>query len=358
MITTTWNQSPYYNNRCPYDNNYAEKTVTGCVATATAQVMKYWGHPSTGRGSHSYSSNYGVLSANFGATTYNWSAMPTSLNSYSSSSQINAVATLMYHVGVAMEMDYGVSATGGSGAFTTSRGDVNYPSAENALVNYFKYSSSLYGVSKENFTDSQWKTMLKTELNASRPIIYSGRDESGGHCFVCDGFNNSDQFHFNWGWGGYCDGYYAVGALNPAPGGTGGNATYTFNISNQAILGIRPNNSSSSVFNITTTAYYGGSVSGAGSYAMYDTVSLLATANSGYKFTGWSDGCVYNPREFLATGNMSLRGFFQPEALNTLQYLSSSECLPEACRIHTFLQLLLHSLPQLKGPDELSELCM
>ena len=137
LVTTQWDQSPYYNNLCPYDDNYGTRTVTGCAATATAQVMKFWNHPTTGYGSHSYShSTYGTLTANFGATTYNWNNMPTSLSGSSSTTQVNAVATLMYHVGVAIEMDYGPAATGGSGAVTGSN-NLNYAAANNALVYYF-----------------------------------------------------------------------------------------------------------------------------------------------------------------------------------------------------------------------------
>ena len=237
LLTTTWNQSPYYNDLCPYDSEYGERAVAGCVATATSQVMKYWNHPSSGVGSHSYvHPTYGTLSADFANTTYNWSQMPNSLSSSSSTAQKTAVATLTYHIGVAIEMDYGVS---GSGAYTFEYGQ-NLPSAENALKTYFKYKNTLPGEFKQFYADTQWLDMLRADLDLSHPVIYSGSDTSGGHCFVCDGYNNNNQFHFNWGWGGYCDGYYAIGSLNPNPGGTGGNATYTFNLINGAIFGVEP----------------------------------------------------------------------------------------------------------------------
>lgn len=237
LLTTTWNQSPYYNDLCPYDSEYGERAVAGCVATATSQVMKYWNHPSSGVGSHSYvHPTYGTLSADFANTTYNWSQMPNSLSSSSSTAQKTAVATLTYHIGVAIEMDYGVS---GSGAYTFEYGQ-NLPSAENALKTYFKYKNTLHGEFKQFYADTQWLDMLRADLDLSHPVIYSGSDTSGGHCFVCDGYNNNNQFHFNWGWGGYCDGYYAIGSLNPNPGGTGGNATYTFNLINGAIFGVEP----------------------------------------------------------------------------------------------------------------------
>ncbi len=240
LLTTTWNQSPYYNDLCPYDSEYGERAVAGCVATATSQVMKYWNHPSSGVGSHSFvHPTYGTLSADFANTTYNWSQMPNSLSASSSTAQKTAVATLTYHIGVAIEMDYGVS---GSGAYTFEYGQ-SLPSAENALKTYFKYKNTLHGEFKQFYTDTQWLDMLRADLDLSHPVIYSGSDTSGGHCFVCDGYNNNNQFHFNWGWGGYCDGYYTIGSLNPNPGGTGGNATYTFNLNNGAVFGIEPDGS-------------------------------------------------------------------------------------------------------------------
>lgn len=304
LLTTSWNQSPYYNNLCPYDNTYGRRAVTGCVATATAQIMKYWNHPVSGTGSHSYNSlNYGTLSANFN-TTYSWSSMPNSLNSSSSSSQVEAVAKLMYHVGVAVEMDYSASS---SAAFTFNGCANLRPSTETALMQYFKYRPDMAYIFKSDYTDAQWSSLLRAELDQSRPILYTGRDSESGHAFVCDGYNNNGMFHFNWGWGGYCDGYYTLGALNPSSGGTGGNATYTFNLYNQALLGIRPNTnwSATGTTTVTTTTSGGNSgctVSGAGNYSYGSTVSLHATSATGYTFTGWSDGCKCNPRQFYANG--------------------------------------------------------
>ena len=106
LLTTTWNQSPYYNALCPIDPAYNSPSVTGCVATATAQVMKYWNWPSQGNSAHAYvHDNIGLISAHFGSTRYDWANMPNALNGSSSAVQVNAVATLMRHVGVALEMD-------------------------------------------------------------------------------------------------------------------------------------------------------------------------------------------------------------------------------------------------------------
>ena len=327
LLNTTWAQDPLYNSLCPYDYSAGEYTVTGCVATATAQVMKYWNHPATGYGSHSYASDYGSLSANFGTTTYAWSSMPNALTSSSSSAQVNAVAKLMYHIGVALEMEYGVSAVGGSGAVTYYDNDPTNPTAENILKRYFKYKSSLHHIRMADYTAAQWNAMLVNELINGRPVIYAGRDASGGHCFVCDGVNNSGLFHFNWGWGGYCDGYYAIGNLHPAAGGTGGNVTYTFNMDNAAVIGIEPNNNFSGTTSVTAVpnnvSY--GSVTGSGTYSGTNTstVALTAAAASGCRFTQWSDGYKYNNRNFLANGGTySFTANFEPLAGDTLGYCS------------------------------------
>ncbi|MDR1791877.1 MAG: thiol protease/hemagglutinin PrtT [Bacteroidales bacterium] len=234
LLSTTWDQSPYYNQLCP------SNTVTGCVATAMAQVMKYWNYPTQGTGYHSYNhSTYGTLSANFASTTYNWSSMPNQLTSSSSSTQKTAVATLMYHCGVSVDMDYNTAANGGSGAYVIISTAHPQDNTEYALKTYFGYKNTLQGKTRSSYTDANWKTLLKTELNAGRPIIYAGFGTAGGHCFVCDGYNESDYFHFNWGWGGSSDGYFQINALNPGSLGTGGGAG-GFNSGQQAIIGVEP----------------------------------------------------------------------------------------------------------------------
>ena len=235
LVQTKWDQSPYYNSLCPYDNSASQRTVTGCVATAMAQVMKFWSYPATGTSYHSYNhSKYGTLSANFGSTNYNWGAMPNRVTSSNT-----AVATLMYQLGVSVDMNYGVGSTGGSGAYViTSQSPVTH-CTEYALKTYFGYKNTLSGIERVNYTQSQWLTTIKGELNAGRPIIYAGFGSGGGHCFVNDGYDNNDFLHFNWGWDGQHDGYFSVNALNPGGVGTGG-GTGGFNSGHQAVIGIEP----------------------------------------------------------------------------------------------------------------------
>ena len=241
LIATSWDQYPRYNNLCPSDASlsyFGGHPTTGCVATAMAQVMKYWEYPSQGTSYKSYKSqHYGTLSANFANTTYDWDNMPLKLSSSTSATQNNAVATLMYHCGVAVEMNYNSDGNGGSGANTLALGG-GRASAENALKTYFGYASTLEGKQSANMSSAAWKSLLKTELDNQRTMIYRGAPstESGGHCFICDGYDSNDKFHFNWGWSGQSNGFFSLTAL------TAGN--YNFSYGQQAIIGIKPKDGS------------------------------------------------------------------------------------------------------------------
>ncbi len=237
LVQTKWNQNPYENALCPFDYTYNQRTVTGCPATAMAQIMKYWNYPTTGTGFHSYThQTYGALSANFGSTTYLWSSMPNTINSSN-----NAVATLMYHCGVAVEMNYGVAATGGSGSYVIIAASPSpQQSSEYAFKTYFGYNAStIQGKKRSNYSDNNWINLLKTELDNGRPIQYAGSGSGGGHTWVCDGYDNNNYFHMNWGWAGNNDGYFQLSALNPSALGTGGGSG-GFNSNQQALIGIQP----------------------------------------------------------------------------------------------------------------------
>ncbi len=233
LVKTVWNQAPYYNDKCPYDPNEKKRAVTGCVATAMAQIMNFWQYPEQGTGYHSYKHDYfGTLSANFSQSVYNWAAMPNRVTSKN-----DAVALLMSDLGVSVEMDYSVQS---SGAYVLE--DDAGPSghcSEYALKNYFGYSRNLHGERRENYSDAQWNSLMKGEIDAGRPILHAGFGTGGGHAFVCDGYDNSDYFHFNWGWNGSYDGYFISNALNPTGVGTGG-GTGGYNSYQQIIVGLEP----------------------------------------------------------------------------------------------------------------------
>ena len=205
MIKTHWNQDYPYNNLCPWlDEGY--RGYTGCVATAMAQVMKYHEWPEQGTGSHTYTDPYcgQTLSANFGETTYRWDLMPNDYDGSWTDEQIEAVATLMAHCGVAVEMMYQPD---GSGAYSSD--------VPGALVNYFGYAKDVIYLERDYYTQNEWIGMVKDELDAGRPLYYSGTSSSGGHAFVLDGYNTDGYFHVNWGWGAYLDGYFLIATLDP-----------------------------------------------------------------------------------------------------------------------------------------------
>lgn len=329
LLTTTWSQGTYYNNLCPIDASTNQHTATGCVATAMAQVMKYWNHPVQGMGAESYNHpTYGMQSANFGAATYDWANMPNALNATSTSQQVQAVATLMYHVGVSIVTNYGLSSSGGSAADIVSRAGLTYPCVENALRQYFDYHPQLFGARLNGMGDDLWKAMLRTELDSARPVVYSGFDLSGGHCFVCDGYDSQDRFHFNWGWGGTSDGYFAIGSLNPSVGGIGTNTSTTFNLDNMAVFGIRPASRTTATTAIVAANADNPShatITGTGTYQNFtDQVTLSVTTDDGYRFEKWSDGSRRLPRQFWANGNVNLTAHIVPVVGDTIAYCGNS----------------------------------
>ena len=203
LITAQWGQGSPYNAACP------SNTLVGCVAVAMGQVMHYWQYPEHGIGSHSYTDNGITHNVDFSAATYNWNAMPNSCSSAN-----NAVATLLYHCGVAIETHYTSS---NSTAYVLHSSAHPY-NAESALKNFFGYSSQAHGVLRSSYDKNTWMSMLKNNLVAGIPIIYNGfnSSNSGGHCFICDGYDANDFFHFNWGLKGSYDGYYEIDDMTPS----------------------------------------------------------------------------------------------------------------------------------------------
>lgn len=231
-----WNQMIPYNNMCPMYNS-TNRSVTGCVATAMAQVMMYYQYPKTLQTDIpayvSRTNHLSIPQINKGES-YDWDNM---LPQYASDEPLNytdaqaaAVAKLLYHCGAACEMDYGSS----SGANVTPA----------ILSTYFGYDSDLMqDLNRDVFTLAEWSQIMDKELSARRPILYSGRSSGGGHEFVCDGTDGNGLYHINWGWGGYQDGYFDVTILNPDKGGAGsGSAPDGYNQYCSMIVGIAPDN--------------------------------------------------------------------------------------------------------------------
>ena len=246
LVQTKWGQGTPYNDSCPYDANasgasYNYHTPVGCVATAMAQVLYFWKYPTRGKGYHTYTSaNYGTIqSANFEKTTYDWNNMTTTYSKNSSAVAIRAVAQLMYHCGVSVEMNYGTKSSGAYCILTDEqKRSYKLTDARDALQYHFG-CDTVIGYKRDNFSDSTvWISMLKKELNARHPILYGGANTNGGHAFVCDGYDNRDFFHINWGWNGSSDGYFQISALDPSSQGIGGsNSGYNLN---QSALFVHP----------------------------------------------------------------------------------------------------------------------
>ena len=197
LITTKWDQFSPYNMYVP------DGCPTGCVATAMAQIMKYWEWPVTGTGEHSYNAPlYGQQYANFGATTYDWSNMLESYSNSASPEEKEAVAVLMYHCGVAVDMNY---EHGGSGAYS--------PDVPGAISSYFSYSNHATYIPKGGNYD-EWIALLKKNLDQNVPLYYSGHSDDGGHAFVCDGYDVDGLFHFNFGWSGSGNNFLLIDGEN------------------------------------------------------------------------------------------------------------------------------------------------
>lgn len=219
LNTAKWNQYAPFNKYTP--GNY----VTGCVATAGAIVMKHHGYPAKGTGSHSYTWNGKTLTANF-EHDYDWASMPAKYDG-TNDAAFDGVARLMADLGVAVEMQYAQS---GSAAYIGN--------LITALQTYFGYSKLSYLASIDDMEAEAWKEKLRGEIDANRPILYSASDASvGGHAFVIDGYRG-ESFSVNWGWGGYCDGCYQIGALNPQSEGRPTGDKY--NIGQTAVIGLQP----------------------------------------------------------------------------------------------------------------------
>ena len=237
LIKTTWNQSPYYNALCPGstgNGTNAAASVTGCVATTMAQIMKYWSYPAHGTGSSSYTqspntNNYPAQSANYGTTTYNWANMPLNVTSAN-----NDVATLMYQCGVSVKMHYDPS---GSGAqVLQADAGINGACAQRSYTTYFGYDpTTIKGYKKDNYDQATWLSFIEGDLNIGRPVQYVGTDlTEGGHTWVCDGYDSNDYLHMNWGWAGSDDGYFQTDSLLTT------NAGFDPNTNEEVLVGIIP----------------------------------------------------------------------------------------------------------------------
>jgi len=212
-----WNQSMPYNGMCPEVEDaytgYGGRCPVGCSAIAMLQIMKYYNWPFEGTGSYTHYSwdngGFGDITVNFGANTYDWYSMP-------NSGQVpnDELAKTCFHAGVAIKMHWSAD---GSGAAPS---DVLY-----AMENYFSYENNIDLIYKEDYSEEDWKSILRSQIDNQKPIFYVGYSDVAGHAWNCDGYQGEDHFHMNCGWGGYGNGFYTLDALGTSatPGDTEGN---------------------------------------------------------------------------------------------------------------------------------------
>jgi len=262
LLKSEWDQGCPYNIYSPvyeYGANGKENAYVGCVATSMAQVMYYWKYPAQGTGSHTYKfvwdTKAGVdkqclkdsveLSADFSQSTYEWDKM---LDKYIdgdndktnyTDEQSLFIAALLKDCGIAAEMQYGTEAAGGSGTSSDLAGK--------GMVDFFGYDASLQYIRHEFYTDDEWQGTVYDELQNSRPVIFGGRGKngSGGHSFVCDGYDGAGKFHINWGWSGKYNGYFVLTGEGMIPEGTGSGgaaAGDSYGYGMNALIHIMPNN--------------------------------------------------------------------------------------------------------------------
>ena len=206
LISTNWNQDSPFNAYCPTgQGGPGGRAYAGCVATAMSMVMKRWNWPDHGQGSHSYTpTGYATQSVDFESTYYQWDNMPNNVNN----SNYQAIALLMYHCGVSVNMQYGPN---GSGAHSQDVPD--------AIFNYFRYTKNANRLDRDLYTRYEWEEILISNLQEGFPMYYSGAEGNSGHAFVCCGYRESDRkFYFNWGWSGFNNNYFAIDALNTYSG--------------------------------------------------------------------------------------------------------------------------------------------
>lgn len=271
LISTRWDQTYPYNSGCPIVDG--RRSVTGCVATAMAQVMKFWQYPAVGKGEITYSPETmdEDLYLDFSTVSFNWSAMLNSYRGIYSDISAQAVADLMKACGHSVMMRYSPYE---SGAYSRE--------ITNALVNYFGYDQGVDRKKRADYSSqSEWNNLVYGELRQGRPVIYSGQSTAGAHCFVCDGYDGEGLFHINWGWSGVSDGYFLLDQLNPSTVGTGGHYG-GYNMDQDVIIGITPPvgrliNASLSIDN---SAPDSGNTSGWGyTYRINDFSNILLTLN-------------------------------------------------------------------------------
>ena len=294
LLKTQWNQySPYWN-KCPYKKDLGRMCLTGCVATAMAQVMNYHQWPKDAcQAVPAYDVGFAPDIDHYDevpATTFDWDNMlPTYEGVSSTETQQEAVATLMRYCGQGVQMLYGTYVSSTDGGLIAD-----------ALKLYFDYNPNLFYASRTYYGIDEWEDMIYQELAANRPVPYCGQTDQGGHSFVCDGYDGNGLFHINWGWGGEADGYFSLSVLNPRRNtGAGASASKLgYCMSQEAIIGIQPSTGGTPEFPSTLMLF-----------------GNIALDGNTVKFSGHYDNILYPIATFeMALGTMDGEGKLTPVA--------------------------------------------
>ena len=307
-----WGQDNPYNRLCP--SVRGERCVTGCVATAMAQVMSYHKYPDRGKGVVSYrtETNNIQIYNNLDAGQLRWNDMLDDYSGEYTSDQANAVAELMYACGSSVKMDYCTGSQGGSGAYQKD--------LVTAFVDNFGYDSAAAFMARSYCSIEDWHQFLVNELNEGRPVNYGGHSaRDGGHSFVCDGYRTGSgdrypDYHMNWGWNGRCDGYYQVADLHPSEDGQ--HATYGgFNSSQQITIGIKPEDGTDecTVYLCTPNLHVSSSTVKAG-----DKIQVYTASCSNFSYRTFN-GTVHAALVSMEDGSETILGDYRMMPLAYLQ---------------------------------------
>lgn len=228
--TALWDQEEPYNLKCPTCQGAA--TYTGCTATAVAIAMRYHQWPQQGVGTlpayttltHSIAVPEVVL-----GETYDWENMPLQYADGYSQQEAQAVASLMRDCAVMLQSDFGPLNSDGTSAYSTD--------IPGGLISYMGYDKQTRWIYRPDYTTAEWNAHLQKELDEKRPVIYSGYNPTAGHAFILDGYTDDNYYRVNWGWSGYCNGYFLLTALDPEGQGAGGSDHY--NDDQLAIVGMQ-----------------------------------------------------------------------------------------------------------------------
>lgn len=294
LLSTEWGQGAPYNHLCPKDPAHGGQSVTGCTATALAQILNYHHYPERGSDSVAYttSTHSMSISEDLSAFTFDWANMADNYSSGSTTvAQQTAVAQLMYACGVACQMDYCTLGSGSS-------------ALPNILETNFGIDKACTAHERKYFTTNEWNEIVMTELNASRPVLYAGSSLYGGHAFVCDGYNADNLYHINWGWYGSCNGYFDLITLDAARSDDPDKSTDysdSYGMGQRILVGIQPNKGNA---NVSDELFLGGQLTvSATKITRSDQFTVTAT-NLGAGLEDFADGGLVGVGYYDAADNL------------------------------------------------------